>query len=404
MYFKGAIAGNRMYFGPTDWIKAGGNHEKLGFLEFNSSADSIHLNPSMINFVGLPMTFQHKKAGQVLKESGCTSSNYQGVEQFQDLIKNHCPGKVQKLDSSTDLYYCSGTYTRDIEGTKVDSTWNLTDADIASSNLASVGCSAGDLGDTKTKSKENIGNCQPTKCLFYQDNKARVCADLNRGNNDDDASKFYTNPSPYDPTATDKKWQFNPYAAFVHMICGPSIYAFPTDDKGGHGGFFTAHADEEAVITLCPRAGSGPNSPGIMPASQMQNSNTNPTSVAPEATANDNGLDSGASTASSTDANGHVGVNGSTSTSTTSSVDNDTAVSSTTDADGLTDDSGSTSTTTSVSSMTDGNDSGDGSGSIDRTVTTASSTDSSKQTNSTASAEEYGASPNRDGNGYVLHI
>lgn len=203
-------------------------------------------------------------------ESGCTSSNYQGVEQFQDLIKNHCPGKVSKLESSTELYYCSGTYTRDIEGTKVASTWNLTDAEIKSSDFESV-CPVSKLGKSETEKKTNIGNCQPVDCLFYQDNKTRICADLNRGNDSDDASKFYSNPSPYDPTVSDKTWQFNPYAAFVHMICGPKIYAFPTDDQGGHGGFFSAGADEEAVITLCPAAGTGENSPGVMPATRASN-------------------------------------------------------------------------------------------------------------------------------------
>jgi hypothetical protein len=266
MSLTAPFAGSRLYFGPEDWISSGDNHEKLGFLEFNAGGDSIHINPSMVNFFGLPMTFVGKKDGKVFRQSGCDSSNYQGFEHFQEVIKNHCPGKVEKLNSSTELYSCKGTYNSDIDGTKVDTTWDL-DADIASSNMGA--CPASALG-SGTHAKNTIGNCQ--SCLFGNDQKAGLCAALNRGDDSHDASKFFSKPSPYDPTATDKKWQFNPYAAFVHMTCGPNIFAFPTDDQGGHGGYFDTWAGEEAVITLCPAAGSGPNSPGIMPSS---NSSTN---------------------------------------------------------------------------------------------------------------------------------
>jgi hypothetical protein len=74
-------------------------------------------------------------------------------------------------------------------------------------------------------------------------------------------------------------WLFNPYSAFVHLICGQKIYAFPNDDQDGFGGYFSAGADEEAVINLCPSAGSGPNSPGVMPASNSLTSSTTDSSA-----------------------------------------------------------------------------------------------------------------------------
>merc|ERR1712072_925832 len=145
------------------------------------------------------------------------------------MIKNHCPGKVSKLNSSTELHYCHSTYDHNIAGTKISTTWNV-DADIQSSKLTTIpGCSPSTLG-SGDEARINAGNCQPTSCLFYQDNKAQVCAQLNRGTDSNDPSTFYSNPSTYDPTVTDQKWQFNPYSAFVHMICGQKIYAFPTDD------------------------------------------------------------------------------------------------------------------------------------------------------------------------------
>merc|ERR1719181_2503210 len=68
------FAGSRMYFGPEDWIEKAGNKEFLGFLEFNSAGDNINLNPSMIDYFGLPMEFVHMgKGGQVIKRSGCDS-------------------------------------------------------------------------------------------------------------------------------------------------------------------------------------------------------------------------------------------------------------------------------------------------------------------------------------------
>jgi hypothetical protein len=216
----------------------------------------------MVDFFGLPMTFTGKKGDKVFKQTGCNSSNYQGFEQYQDLIKNHCPGTVSKLNSSTELYSCKGTFGGNIEGTKVDTTWDV-DAAMQSTNMDA--CPASNLGSGNA-AKTTIGNCQ--SCLFGNNHKAGLCAALNRGDDSFDTSKFFSKPSPYDPTATDKKWQFNPYAAFVHMICGPEIYAFPTDDQGQHGGYFDAWAGEEAVITLCPAAGTGPNSPGIMPSSK----------------------------------------------------------------------------------------------------------------------------------------
>jgi hypothetical protein len=91
-----------------------------------------------------------------------------------------------------------------------------------------------------------------------------------------------------------------------------------------------------------------------------------------------------------------------------------TSVSSTTDADenSSVDENGSTSTTTSVSSTTDADSLTDENDSVDQndatSTTTASSTNSSRtdglMNTTTASAEEYGSSSNRDSNGYTLHI
>jgi hypothetical protein len=94
-------------------------------------------------------------------------------------------------------------------------------------------------------------------------------------------------------------WQFNPYSAFVHMICGQKIFAFPTDDQDGFGGYFSAGADEEAVINLCPSAGSGPNSPGVMPASKSLSSSTTDSSATTTNSPSSSTTDSSATTTDS---------------------------------------------------------------------------------------------------------
>merc|ERR1712216_213621 len=94
-------------------------------------------------------------------------------------------------------------------------------------------------------------------------------------------------------------WQFNPYSAFVHMICGQKIFAFPTDDQDGFGGYFSAGADEEAIINLCPSAGTGPNSPGIMPASNSISSSTTDSSATTTDSPSSSTTDSSATTTDS---------------------------------------------------------------------------------------------------------
>jgi chitinase len=100
------------------------------------------------------------------------------------------------------------------------------------------------------------------------------------------------------------------------------------------------------------------------------------------------------------------------STSTTTSVSSTTDADADTDENSSVDENGSTLTTTSVSSTTDADGLTDDNDSVDQndatSTTTASSTDSSTtdglMNTTTASAEEYGSSSNRDSNGYTLHI
>jgi hypothetical protein len=373
------IKGSRMYFGPSDFIDKSDAAQKeyLGFLEFNAAGEAINLNPSMINYVGLPMVFEKLKGGNVVEQTGCTSANYQGLASFQSHIQNYCPGTMKKLDSETELYYCSSTYSKNIDGTKIDSDWDVA-ATISSSTLFPQStCSASKLGDGDA-AKINIGNCQPADCLFFGKGHA-TCAEMNRGSSEDhDPSTFYSKPSPYDPTK-DVKWQFNPYAAFVHLICGPTIFAFPTDDTGAHGGYISAGSGEEAVITICPAAGSGANSPGVLPPSSL----SNPANGSSDSTATTTASATSSSAEATTQASTSSETSSASSTTASPSESESEAPSSTSSTTVSPTDSGSDSSSTSSTTVSPSESESEASSST--SSTTVSPTDSGSASSSTVS-------------------
>jgi hypothetical protein len=258
------ITGSRnMYFGPSDYMSDAVNRGYLGNVRVTSNGSSLKVEPTYENYFGLPMLLEHISQDSVIRRSGCSSMNYEGFESFQKRLKNYCPGVVERLDSEIEMYYCTAPTDNTIEGTEVDETWDV-NATKSVTNVSET-CPAVGYGN---QAKVNIQKCQPTECMTDD-----TCAELNRGTTatvDDAGDTFYSEPEPYNPNKDDIQWRFNPYPAFVHLICGQKIMAFPADEDG-YSGAFTANGqngeEEQAVITLCPVAGQEPNSPGVLPPS-----------------------------------------------------------------------------------------------------------------------------------------
>jgi hypothetical protein len=270
--FATDAGGMRLYWQPDgadcSAEKQAGVCQTLGYAEPNCGASGcsignmFHSSPN--GGIGLPVKYS---CGNKADTSGCEGSSYAGFDNMQQAIEDFCP--TQSIDVGQ-VKAC-----KDPAGFDNGCQWNpagLQDTTWATSFDVSAACQASGVPEDLVQQVADQFNTNP-KCAIansfghcFNPSVPITCdqvAAISRGisladeEHGGDMNGFYPG---YDYKKQGAKWPFNPWAAYIHALCGPTGgFGFGADDHFGPtgsspGGAGVVNNCEQTTVELCPGA------------------------------------------------------------------------------------------------------------------------------------------------------